>query len=74
MAQFSKRKRHAEHMAARAARLRENGRHDLVKPLEAYRIDHHRVDGAWRHRKNNSEWKGAKGKAKLIRGPKQPIN
>ena len=64
MAQFSKRKSHAEHMASRAKQVRENGRADLVKPMESYRIAHTRVDGAWRHRKNNTVWRGAKGKQK----------
>ncbi len=72
MAQFKRKKTRAEQHFARCERLRANGVKPM--PLEAYRVDHHRVDGAWRHRKNNSEWKGAKGKTKLTRGPKQPIN
>lgn len=75
MAQFNKRKSHAERMACRAERLRAAGRHDLVKPMEAYRTAHHRPDDAWRqvgkHKgPNATPWKGAKGKQKKQRFPK----
>lgn len=77
MAQFSKRKSHAQRMQDRAERLRIAGRHDLVKPMEAYRTDHHRAGEGWRevgsHKgPNATPWKGAKGKHKLRRGPSSP--
>lgn len=68
MAQFNKRKSHAERMEVRTKQLRKNGRHDLVKPLESHRVDHTRVLDSWRENKpqttNGKAWKGAKGKQK----------
>lgn len=74
MARFNKRKLSAEHYDARRKRLRDNGVKPI--PLEAYRIDHHRADEGWRERKcysvNGKQYRGAKGKTKLMRGPSAP--
>lgn len=75
MAHFNKRKSHAERMQDRAARLDIAGRRDLIKPMEAYRVAHHRPDDAWRqvgkHKgPNATPWKGAKGKQKKQQFPK----
>ena len=42
-------------------------------PMKACKTDHHRVGDAWRHRKSKDEYRGARGKQKIMRGPRQPI-
>ncbi len=77
MAQFKAKQNKATEHFAKCERLRAQGRHDLIKPLEASRSDHQRAGDAYREHKRNKgpngkAWKGVKGKEKLTRGPQSP--